>query len=341
MGTISRENNTVEVKETMDVPIMELKYAIISECFDEIKKRFPKYHTNIKIVYRALNEYMPVIIFLDAEQYVFLLCLDNGNEEVKTKFKEFNEVINSINNRFNEALKIQQLEDAVLRRNLQLVRDLIENVTDNLRNLGLAQYAVTFRAIGGKLIMEVKRGKLYDAIYDINKMLARAGYEYVVRELAKKYMVLWNDVYAMTLLNPPTTGLYSIPIDFIPLMEELAKLFPGDIKVHKNPNDTDVAFAYTMRKIINSNEQFVEHLLDAYLRLNGFSLNELSEDAKRMAIDASFLMPSIIKSLKSGYDTYIIIANDAAYLIEFPRNKLKYNGNLKEAFENILGITRG
>ena len=326
------------------IPVVVLKYPVAPNCSDLLASLTTKYHARaMTIAYIALNDYIPIVFFPDVLQHGGLLCLSVDEPTVKEKFDEFNKVVNDLILGFGREIGLPQFLSAIMSNDVKAARSALEYVVERLRGLGLVQYASAFMAANEKAIAEMKRGRFEDARDAAAKavsIITRAEYEYIVREVAKRYMVLWNDMYAIVLLDPPTTGFYNIPTDFIPLMEELARLFPDNVRVFKNPNDEDAAFIYAMRKV-KGNKLYELHLLNAYLRLHGLSLDEMSTVARAIATKYPSLVPWVMKGLKSGYITYMDVVGDVVYLIEFPRNRQKYSGDFKEVFENALKLMMG
>ena len=329
-----------------NIPFIEYKYPITSNCLELITKEVTpdkKQAVVVNFTYNVLNEYMPVVFYLSTLRHGVLVCLDMDIEEVRTRFSEFNNDVVDLSKEFNEVVGLARLNNAIMGSDWQTARRVLDDVVENMKNLGLPGHATAFRALNENALNEMKRGRVTRASEYASKaagVITMAEYEYIIRGLSRKYSVLWFSNYAIVLLKPPMTGLHNMPTDYVSLMKELARLFPSDVVVHEDPNDEDAAFVYAMSKV-SSNKNYVLILLDAYLRLHGLSLDGLSQGSRVIAIKFPFFVPWILKGLRNGYLTYIDVIGNTTYLIEFPKNRQNNTGDFKALYENALKLRIG
>ena len=332
--------------QEQNIPFVEYKYPITGNCLKLIIKEVTtdeKQAVVMNFTYNILNDYIPVFFYLSTLRHGALVCLDMDVEEVRTRFNEFNNSVMELSREFNEIIGLARLNNAIMNSDWQTARRVLDDVVENIVRLGLPGHATAFKAFNENAINEMKRGntrKVTETVAKAAEVITAAEYEYIIRGLSKRYLVLWAGNYTITLLNPPTTGLYKVPTSFTPLMKELAKLFPSNVRVYEDPNDEDAAITYALKKVRN-NKVYELHLINMYLKLNGLNFNELSEDAKQIAVKYPLSIPWIIKGLKNGFLTYIDVVGDTTYLIEFPRARQNNAGDFKALFENALKLMVG
>ena len=320
-----------------ELPIFKPRYPLAEDCFEGVKKhviRNEKQAASVYLAYIALAEYVPVIEYRAQEGYATLTCI--VDDEAKALVDEYRRLLNEVARRFIETIHLQDFSKALDNDDLQMARKLLNDIEESLKSLGLPQYASAFRALNEAAIAALKRHderKVSEAVSKAVDVISKAEYEYVMRELSKKYMILLAGGFAIILLKPPAPGLHSIPTDFIPLMEELARLFPDDVKVHKNPDDEDAAFADAIRRL--KNKDYVRRIIDAYLERNGITLLN-APGAYLLAWLAPINAISAMKTIKNGYLTAIDAVGDDIYIIEYPKVKLESSGDKTKDFEEIM-----
>ena len=322
----------------MPEPAFETKYPVSgSDCMEGIKSNVvadEKQVVTTYLAYAALVEYVPVIFYPTQRSHATLKCI--GGDEVDALVEEYMNTVKELARKFSEYIHMKDFTDAIEGGKIQEARRRLDDIVESLKSLGLTQHAVAFRVLNETALTESKRGnvrKVDEAVTKAAEVISRAEYEYVLRELSRKYMVLWFGNYAIVLLKPPAPGFHEVPTDYVQLMEALARLFPGDVNVSKNPDDEDAAFAVAIWRV--KNKDYIRHIMRVYLEHNGITpLN--APGAYLLSVMAPGHAIYAMKTIKNGCLTNMITVGDDLYIIKYPKIKLKSSGDKTKDFEEIL-----
>ena len=309
--------------------MFEAKYPITLECLSAIWSTVRDmqltagiYHANI-----ALNEYAPVLLYTSGGRVSIVSCINSGLEAGLA------EAVNRARFELGIITKAIEWNTAVTSGDLKGARRILEHAVEVLNRMGFGNYARDFQAIHEAGLNALKRGdlgRLREVVEESEALWGRIIYEYALRKLAGEYMILKIGQYSIILLNPPGKGLYEVPVGYLAMMEALSRIFPGNVRIVKNPDDVDSAFADAFMRV---GERYSRQLLLAYLELNG--LGKARDFALRYN---PFVVISIVKMLKNGYYTVVRPFNGDVYEFGFPRARFIPSGDLVRDFINVISL---
>lgn len=312
--------------------MFEAKYPITLECLSTIWSVIRDmqltagiYHANI-----ALNEYAPVLFLTSRGRFGIVSCVNSGLEASVV------EAANRARVELGIATKAIEWNTAITSGDLKRARRILEYAVSALNSMGFGNYARDFQIIHEAGLNALKRGdleRLREVVEESEALWGRITYEYALRKMAGEYMILKIGQYSIILLNPPGKGLYEVPVGYLAMMEALSRIFPDNVKIIKNPDDIDSAFADAFMRI---GERYSRHLLLAYLELNGLGR------ARDLALRYNpFVVISIVKMLKNGYYTVVRPFNGDVYEFGFPRARFIPSGDRVRDFINVISLIPG
>lgn len=312
--------------------MFEAKYPITLECLSTIWSVIRDmqltagiYHANI-----ALNEYAPVLFYTSGGRVSIVTCINSGLEASLV------EAANRARVELGILTRAIEWDVAITSGDLKRARRILEEAVSALNRMGLGEYARDFLAIHEAGLNALKRGdveKLREVIGESKVLWGRIIYEYALRKMAVEYMILKIGQQSIILLNPPGRGLYDIPVGYLAMMEALSRIFPDNVRIVKNPDDIDSAFADAFMRV---GERYSRHLLIAYLELNGLG------QARDLALRYNpFVVISIVKMLKNGYYTVVRPFNGDVYEFDFPRVRFIPSGDRVRDFINTISLIPG
>ena len=308
------------------MPILEVEHPPKQGCIVDIARRIgerqlPALYT----IHIVLNEYEPIIAWPEGLKHSYAVCLigvDSNNIE---------EAFRRASLEFYNNARVGELEDALEAGDFKRARRILDDVEDVLVGMGLGDYVKAFRALNDRAITVLKTGSLDRAIEyagEAARILGRMEFEYIIRRLSESLMILHTGGYAIILQKPPRSGLYYIRVEWPSIILDLARLFPGNIRALKEPGDVDAAFLEALMRVRPS---YRPHILKAYLEANGVK----SREAFEYALKDFTLAPSVVKSIRNGYLTFVIILDDV-YIIELPRARIRTSGDLDRDFISLI-----
>lgn len=308
------------------MPILEVEHPPKPGCIRDIARRIGERQLPVLCtIHIVLNEYEPIVAWTEGLKHSYAVCLtgvDSNNIE---------EAFRRASLEFYNNARIGELEDALEAGDFKRARRILDDVEDVLVGMGLGDYAKAFRALNDRAITVLKTGSLERAIEyagEAARILGRMEFEYIMRKLSESLMILHAGGYAIILLKPPRIGLYHVSVEWPSIILDLARLFPGNIRALKEPDDADAAFLEALMRVRPAYRQYI---LKAYLEANGVK----SREAFEYALKDFTLAPSVVKSIRNGYLTFVIILDDV-YIIELPRARIRTSGDWDRDFISLI-----
>ena len=300
----------------------------------------------------VLNPYVPILFEAKPHAYDSKIgdyyeihgaagyCFDKNALLSNAIYNEFVELYVKIRNEMNlNNVNFHDIVGEAQKGDTRAAWEKAEELVEKLRSIGTPQqYVLAITSLFEKLITRAKHGHNRDII-DIEKQILgtiiNALDEYMHHRLAERYMVLSIGLVRFTLLNPPTTGLYVLPGDFLGMLRELARLFPSDVVVREDvAGDIHASFYYVFKKL-KGNKTYVAELLTHYMNQFGTSLNNLGESMRRDIAAKPYLAPILVKTAEAGHLVLMGLYNDQVVIAEFPRIKDKEDIDF---IRNTLGV---
>ena len=305
-----------------------------SDCFDAISTnvtRDAQQALGLYAVYMSLLEYIPMINYQGTTRNATLNCL--ADSSIGDVISEYKSLVNRFSSELPNKLPIDELGLAIGAGDINKARRLLNTIEDALESMGLDTHARQFRAVGESMIASVKHGEVDKALELVGRafgILTRAEFEYVTRELASKYMVLWAGEYAMVLLKPPRTGVYNVTPGFIQMLVDVSRLFPSEIRIQADPDDDDAAFIDAVRRV---SPRYVGRLVRMYLVANGFD-----PGLAGLASVTPYTVASTVRTIRSGFLSVVAAWGGSIYVIEHPTVKFVSSGDKNTDLRHLLVI---
>lgn len=318
----------------MSEPGFLTPYPIAQDCIDAISTnvtRDAQQALGLYAVYMSLLEYIPMIQFQGTTRNATLDCLADNN--IGDIISEYRSLVNRLRSEFLDRLPIDELGLAIGAGDVNKARRLLNTIEDALESMGLGTHAREFRAVGESMIASVKHGEVGKALELVGRslgILTRAEFEYVTRELASRYMVLWAGDYAVVLLKPPRTGIYNVTPGFIQMLVDVSRLFPSEIRIQADPDDDDAAFIDAVRRV---SPRYVGRLVRMYLIANGFD-----PSLAGLASVTPYTVASTVRTIRSGFLSVVAAWGGSIYVIEHPTVKFISSGDRNADLRHLLTI---